>query len=135
MWSVHMYTCNDGSTCRFSCFAGIRQHFTTKPPASATTFTRAGALVPPPPCLGGGITRVGPGQYPQYTRAHFGEEALGSSPQCDHRQPRRDNRQAQQSSRDDEVPHVSPILKQGEVSSTMCRCASSCGFWKRPLWC
>ena len=26
------------------------------------------------------ITRVGPGQFPQYTRADFGQEAVGSSP-------------------------------------------------------
>ena len=50
--------------------AGTRQHFTTKPlttdtttctttPAHVTTYVRAGALVPPPPCLGGGIRQVG----------------------------------------------------------------------------
>ena len=31
----------------------------------------------PPSCLDGSITRVGPGQNPQYTRAHFGGEAVG----------------------------------------------------------
>ena len=93
--------------------AETRQHFTTKPPATDTTtctttppdvatYVRAGALVPPPPRLGGGITRVGPGQYPQYTRA------LARSVTT--RQPKRDNRRAQQSSRDDEVPHGSGAL-------------------------
>ena len=28
---------------------------------------------------GCGITRVGPGQHPQYTRAHYGGEAVGGS--------------------------------------------------------
>ena len=61
-----------------------RQHFTTKPPATdmstctttpprATTYVRAGALVPPPPCLG-------PGQHPRYTRANFGQEAETRQP-------------------------------------------------------
>ena len=34
----------------------------TTTPAPALTYVRAGALVPPPPCLGGGATRVRPGQ-------------------------------------------------------------------------
>ena len=51
--------------------------YTTSAPA--LTYVRAGALVPPPPCLGLGATRVGPGQYPQYTRADFGKEAVGGS--------------------------------------------------------
>ena len=44
-----------------------------------TTHTRAGPLTFPSSCLEGCVTRVGPGQYPQYTRAPFGEEAVGSS--------------------------------------------------------
>ena len=44
---------------------------------TASTHARAGALMSPPPCLGGGISRVG--QYTRYTRAPFGEEAVGSS--------------------------------------------------------
>ena len=40
---------------------------------------RAGALTSPSSCLDGGVTRVGPGRYPQYTRADFGPEAVGSS--------------------------------------------------------
>ena len=56
------------------------------------TYVRAGALVPPPQCPGGGITRVGPGQYTQYTRADFGHEAVGSSLRL-----RQDRRRAQQS--------------------------------------
>ena len=48
-------------------------------------YVGAGALVPPPPCLGGGITQVGPGQYPQYTRAWLAREEVGSSLHRDHR--------------------------------------------------
>ena len=36
---------------------------------------------------GGGATRVSPGQYPQYTRADFGQEAVGCSLHRDHRRP------------------------------------------------
>ena len=42
---------------------------------------RAGALMFPTSCLDGGITRVCPSQYPQYTRALYGGEAVGSSSQ------------------------------------------------------
>ena len=59
----------------------------TKTPANALTFVRAGALVPSPPCLGEGATRVGPGQYPQCTRADFGQEAVACSLHKDHREP------------------------------------------------
>ena len=40
---------------------------------------RAGALMFPSSCLDGGITRVGPGRYQQYTRALYGGEAVDSS--------------------------------------------------------
>ena len=53
--------------------------------STRAAYVRAGALVPPPPCLGGGITRVGPSQYPQYTRAWHAREAVGSSLHRDHR--------------------------------------------------
>ena len=53
---------------------------------------------------------MGPGQYPQYTRADFGQQAVGSSPQCDHRQPRRDNRRAQQSSRTMKSRTISELM-------------------------
>ena len=56
----------------------------------ATTQTardRAGALTFPSSCLDGGVTRVGPGQYPQYTRADFGLEAVGSSVHKHHTSP------------------------------------------------
>ena len=33
----------------------------------------------PPPCLGGCITRVGPGQHAWYTSADLGQEAVGGS--------------------------------------------------------
>ena len=36
---------------------------------------------------GGGATRVSPSQYPQYTHADFGQEAVGSSLHRDHRRP------------------------------------------------
>ena len=83
------------------------QHLTTKPPAtdtttctttppSATTYVRSGALVP---------SATLPG-WRYHTGGSWSMEAVGSSSQCDHRQPRRDNRRAQQSSRDDEVPHL-----------------------------
>ena len=52
---------------------------TTTP--QATTQARAGALMFPSSCLDGGITRVGPSQYPLYTRAIYGGEAVGSSSQ------------------------------------------------------
>ena len=48
---------------------------------------RAGALTSPSSCLDGGVTRVGPGQYPQYTRADFGPEAVGSSIRIRHTSP------------------------------------------------
>ena len=64
---------------------GTTTYTTTRPPA--LTYERAGALAPSPPCLGGGATRVGPGQYPQYTRADFGQEAVDSSLHRDHRRP------------------------------------------------
>ena len=37
--------------------------------------------------LDAGVARVGPGQYPQYTRADFGLEALGSSAHKHHTSP------------------------------------------------
>ena len=62
--------------------------------ARATTYTatqatnaRADALMFPSSCLGGGITRVGPGQYPQYNRADFGPEAVGCSCTKHHKSP------------------------------------------------
>ena len=36
---------------------------------------------------GGGATRVGFGQYPQYTRADFGQEAVGRLLHRDDRRP------------------------------------------------
>ena len=42
---------------------------------------RAGALMLPSSCLDGSITRVGPGQHPQYTGALYGGEAVGVSSQ------------------------------------------------------
>ena len=56
-----------------------RQFYTVKPARPGTTTRRAVALVLPPPCLGGGARRVGPGQYQQYTRADFGQEAVGGA--------------------------------------------------------
>ena len=44
-----------------------------------TTHTRVGAPTFPSSCLDGSVTLVGLGQYPQYTRAPFGEVAVGSS--------------------------------------------------------
>ena len=41
------------------------------------THTRAGALTFPSSCLDGGVTRVGPGQNPQYTRAWSVRKAMG----------------------------------------------------------
>ena len=58
-----------------------------------TTHTRAGALTFPLSCLDGGVPRVGPGQYPQYTRAPFGEEPVGSSQNRHHRAPQMSPRQ------------------------------------------
>ena len=52
---------------------------------------------------GWGATRVGPGQYPQYTRAPFGEEAVGSSPHRDHRTPQESQTRAQHKLRDVKV--------------------------------
>ena len=40
---------------------------------------------------------------------------MGSSPQCDHRRPRRDNRRAQQSLREDEVPQIGSIFTKSET--------------------
>ena len=55
--------------------------------ATQTTHARAGGLMFPSSCLGGGITRVGPCQYPQYNRADFGPEAVGSSYTKHHKSP------------------------------------------------
>ena len=48
------------------------------------TYVRACALVLPPPCLGGGPHGWVPVDNPQYTRADFGQEAVGglSSPRA-----------------------------------------------------
>ena len=59
-------------------------HNTTQ---TATTHARAGALMFPSSCLDGGITRVGPGQHPQYTRASLAREAVGGSQHDHHRAP------------------------------------------------
>ena len=40
---------------------------------------RVGTLMFPSSCLDGGITCVGPGRYPQHTRAWYAREAVGSS--------------------------------------------------------
>ena len=45
--------------------------------AEATTQCTSWRTDGSPPCLG--ITRVGPGQHPQYTRADYGQEAVGGS--------------------------------------------------------
>ena len=78
------------SSLEFAAAADVQQHFT---PISSPTYVstcavlhashshahkRAGALTFPPSCLDGGVTRVGPGQNPQYTLAPFGKEALRS---------------------------------------------------------
>ena len=52
-----------------------------------TTHARAGALVFSSSCLDESTSRVGLGQYPQYTRALFGEEAVGSSQTKHHSTP------------------------------------------------
>ena len=54
---------------------------------ATSTHTRAGALTFPSSCLDGSVTRVGPGQNPQYTRAPFGEEAVGCSQTTHHSTP------------------------------------------------
>ena len=98
--------------------AGTRQHFTTKPPAthtttctttppSATTYVRAGALVLPPPCL----VEVSHGWVNTHsTPVPLRGNAVGSSSQCDRRQPRRDNRRAQESSGNGEIPQGTGAL-------------------------
>ena len=74
--------------CNFGRFCGRQTARHTKPPPvsvlhvhndtqTASVHTRAGALTFPSSCLDGGVTRVGPGQNPQYTRAPLGEEAVG----------------------------------------------------------
>ena len=52
---------------------------TTTTTAQANTQARAGASGDSPSCLGGSSHGVGPGQNPQYTRAHFGGKAVGCS--------------------------------------------------------
>ena len=54
---------------------------------ATSTHTRAGALTFPSSRLDEGVTRVGPGQNPQYTRAPFGEEAVGCSQTTHHCTP------------------------------------------------
>ena len=65
-----MYICLHARVCTI--------HENTTPPND--TPTRVGALMLPSSCLDGSTTRVCPGQYPQYTRAWFAREAVGSSP-------------------------------------------------------
>ena len=73
--------------------------------STRAAYVRAGALLPPPPCLGGGITQVGPRQYPQYTRAWFAREAVGSSLHRDHKTTATPPTTSPTVSRDAEVPH------------------------------
>ena len=46
---------------------------------TSSTHARVGALVFSSSCLDESITRVGPSQYPQYTCADYGQEAVGRS--------------------------------------------------------
>ena len=62
----------------------VKRPHRTRPTATTCTTTqtareRAGALTFSSSCLDGSVTRVGPGRYPQCTRADFGPEAVGSS--------------------------------------------------------
>ena len=52
-----------------------------------STHARAGALVFSSSCLDESTSRVGLGQYPQYTRALFGEQAVGGSQTKHHSTP------------------------------------------------
>ena len=54
---------------------------------ATSTHTRAGALTFPSSCLDGCVTRVGPSQHPQYTRAWSAREAVGSSQATRHVTP------------------------------------------------
>ena len=56
----------------------LNQSRTTTITAQANTQARSGALMAHRPAC------VGPGQNPQYTRAHFGGEAVGCSPTPQH---------------------------------------------------
>ena len=95
----------------------------TTTPAPALTCVRAGALVPPPPCLGGGTTRVGLGQHPQHTRADFGQEAVGSS---QHREKQktmtRQPTSPTHSPQDLRVAHGSGAWFRGRVTLNVTRC-------------
>ena len=51
--------------------------------------TRAGTLTFPSSCLDGCVTRVGPGQNPQFTRASLAREAVGCSQNNHHNTPPR----------------------------------------------
>ena len=69
-------------------------HQTTCPRAQShtratSTHTRAGAPTFPSSCLDGGVTRVRPGQNPQYTPAPFGEDGVGCSQTKHHSTPPR----------------------------------------------
>ena len=75
---------NIKSFCGHTHYSNCKTNITVRPTATTCTTTqtareRAGALTFPSSCLNGGVTRVGPGRYPQYTRADFGPEAVGSS--------------------------------------------------------
>ena len=54
---------------------------------TASTHARAGAFVFSSSCLDESTSRVGPGQRPQYTRAPFREQAVGSTPPAQHMSP------------------------------------------------
>ena len=90
---------------------------TTKP-ANALTYVRAGALVPPPPYLGGGATRVGPSQNPKCTRTDFGQEAVGCQSHRDHRAP--------QMSQAVSSTHSTRLTSRAWLRSHVCEALTNC---------
>ena len=74
------------------------------------------------------ITRVAPGQSPQYTRAHFGGEAVGCSPT-----PQHDNNESKKTQHDNNMV-AEQVLCDPSVRRTVCvhglcrcSCCEQCG--------
>ena len=86
-----------------------------------TTHARIGALVFSSFCQDESITWVGPGQYPQYTRAWSAREAVGSLQSKHHRAP-----QTQPMS-----PRQHPTMVQNVRNTTKLRSWQGCGHSTR----
>ena len=109
-------------------------HTTTTTIVQANTQARAGALITILP--GWVITRVGLGQNPQYTRAHFGGEAVGCSPtpHVARRNPRPRRRQGGQPSSGIIYLHAQCLEGEESPRPRVARERACGGSARRSLW-